>query len=55
MAGGVLDYHCYAIDINGLDTWTYVVYVPNPSKRGWVNDNDLDDYGSNVHRMCDVT
>ncbi|SIM69008.1 hypothetical protein [Micromonospora cremea] len=22
-----LDYHCYALDINGVDTWTYVANV----------------------------
>jgi hypothetical protein len=41
-----LDYHCFAFDINGIETWTYVVSVPNPSKRGWVNDSKLDDGGS---------
>ncbi|MFC6020677.1 hypothetical protein ACFP2T_31455 [Plantactinospora solaniradicis] len=41
-----LDYHCFAVDINGIETWTYVVSVPNPSKRGWVSDSMLNDGGS---------
>lgn len=41
-----LDYHCYAVDINGVETWTYVVSVPNPTKKGWVSDRMLNDNGS---------
>jgi hypothetical protein len=50
-----LDYHCYAIDINGIDTWTYVVAVGATSKHGWVNDDDLADYGSTVRCRGDIT
>jgi hypothetical protein len=42
-----LDYHCFAFDINGLDSWTYVVAV-GANKRGWVNDTTLWDNGSSV-------
>jgi hypothetical protein len=43
----MLDYHCWALDINGRDTWTYVVTVSDMfSTRGWVNDGDLLDHGS---------
>ena len=41
-----LDYHCWARDINGRDTWTYVVSVPSPSARGWIRDAYLSDGGS---------
>ncbi|MEU4244872.1 hypothetical protein [Actinoplanes sp. NPDC026619] len=47
ITGWSLDYHCYAVDINGEDTWTYVVTVSDTySTRGWVNDDDLRDHGS---------
>ncbi|MEV6368123.1 hypothetical protein [Micromonospora musae] len=42
-----LDYHCYALDINGLDTWTYVVSVQTKA-RGWIRDDGLNDNGSRV-------
>ncbi|MBM7490591.1 hypothetical protein JOD64_001813 [Micromonospora luteifusca] len=40
-----LDYHCYALDINGLDTWTYVVSVQTKAG-GWIRDDGLNDNGS---------
>ncbi|WP_243709242.1 hypothetical protein [Micromonospora sp. 15K316] len=40
-----LDYHCYALDINGVDTWTYVVNVQT-KVGGWIRDDLLNDYGS---------
>jgi hypothetical protein len=43
----LLDYHCYAIDIDRIHTWTYVVTVGG-EKRGWVNDGDLRDHGSTI-------
>jgi hypothetical protein len=42
-----LDYHCYALDINGVDTWTYVVNV-QMRFGGWIRDDLLNDYGSGV-------
>ncbi|MFD0784297.1 hypothetical protein ACFQZ8_10280 [Micromonospora azadirachtae] len=42
-----LDYHCYALDINGVDTWTYVVNVQTKAG-GWIRDDLLNDYGSGV-------
>ncbi|MEV4808937.1 hypothetical protein [Micromonospora avicenniae] len=42
-----LDYHCYALDINGVDTWTYVVNVQT-KVGGWIRDDLLNDYGSGV-------
>lgn len=44
-----LDYHCYAIDINGEDRWTYVVTVGG-ARRGWVDNFYLADGGS--RRRC---
>ncbi len=45
-----LDYHCYALDINGEgDRWTYVVTVGGAA-RGWVDHADLADNGSS--RRC---
>ncbi|SCL14211.1 hypothetical protein GA0070616_0375 [Micromonospora nigra] len=40
-----LDYHCYALDINGIDTWTYVVNVQT-KVGGWIRDDLLNDGGS---------
>jgi hypothetical protein len=40
-----LDYYCYALDINGSGTWTYVVSVQT-RQRGWIRDDLLDDGGS---------
>ncbi|MEU4216444.1 hypothetical protein [Actinoplanes sp. NPDC026623] len=48
-----LDYHCYAKDINGEDTWTYVVAV-GVNKRGWVKDSTLWDNGSSVRCVGDT-
>lgn len=42
-----LDYHCYALDINQVDTWTYVVSVQT-RLAGWIRDDLLNDYGSYV-------
>ena len=41
-----LDYHCYAIDIDRIHTWTYVVQIGGDNLRGWINDGELSDTGS---------
>lgn len=41
-----LDYHCYARNINGYETWTYVVNTAGIG--GWIRDDRLNDYGSRV-------
>ncbi|WP_432957143.1 hypothetical protein [Micromonospora haikouensis] len=42
-----LDYHCWARDINGVDSWTYVVNV-STKVGGWIRDDLLNDYGSGI-------
>lgn len=42
-----LDYHCYALAINGVETWTYVVNAQTKAG-GWIRDDLLNDYGSGV-------
>lgn len=49
-----LDYHCWALDINGSDTWTYVQNADAPSEQGWINDDYLNDRGSTVRCAGDA-
>ncbi|MFI6066566.1 SH3 domain-containing protein [Micromonospora sp. NPDC051227] len=48
--GEKLDMFCWARDINGIHTWTYVISVPYKDKRGWIRDDLLQGNGSN--KVC---
>ena len=52
-AGVALDYHCYAVDINRREVWTYVVVVGG-SKRGWISQDHVHDGGSHVRCAGDT-
>ncbi|SBV24712.1 hypothetical protein GA0070620_0148 [Micromonospora krabiensis] len=45
-ADSPLDYHCYALNIHGYETWTYVVNTAGVG--GWIRDDRLNDGGSRV-------
>jgi hypothetical protein len=49
IVGDKLDYHCFTVNPNSQQSWTYVYDTTRTWVFGWVNDNNLPDGGSGTY------